>query len=263
MKVVLLTSNNLRHKYIANCLSGELDLNLIITEEKATSITDTSTYRLEDKEFIDDHFKQRTASEIDFFGTYSFPENIALKELPFKGINSPITENLIKETNPDYIVLFGTSIISESLLKEFPNRFINLHLGLSPYYKGSATNLFPYYYNEPECIGATFHIATPKVDAGAVLNQMRPKIEVDDNLHSIGNKVIQEAGLMLPRILKKLEKQEIKPVLQKGNGRICRIKDLTPMVLRDIYNKFDEGIIADYLDQKNQRDIKKPIIQNI
>ena len=36
------------------------------------------------------------------------------------------------------------------------NKILNLHLGISPYYKGSGTNYFPLVNNEPQYVGATF-----------------------------------------------------------------------------------------------------------
>ena len=243
MKLVLLTSISQRHKYISSCLNKEFDLKLIITEEKSASITNTSEYNAQDESFMKNHFKARAESELKFFKNFDFPKNVLLEALPFKGINAERTAKLIDEVKPDIIVLFGTSIISDSLLEMFPNNFINLHLGLSPYYKGSATNLFPYYFNEPECVGATIHIATAKVDAGAILHQIRPDIEIKDDLHTIGNKVIQKAGEILPKILIRYHNKDIIPQSQSqsqyGNGKVCRIKDLSPKVLRSIYNKFE------------------------
>ena len=35
---------------------------------------------------------------------------------------------------------------------------INVHLGLSPYYKGSATNFWPFVNNELQFLGVTFMV---------------------------------------------------------------------------------------------------------
>ena len=110
---------------------------------------------------------------------------------------------------------------------------------MSPYYKGSATNLFPLLYGQPQCIGATIHLAEKKVDSGKILHQLRPEFSHDDNLHDAGNKVIKKAGMRLPEILKLYFQGKIIPEEQKNSGRICRNSDLTPEKLRNIYNNLE------------------------
>ena len=262
MKIVLLTSDSLRHKFIATEISKQLDLKSIVIEEKSDKIQDTSELNNENTEFISAHFEARNKSESIFFESYKeFPEEIPRLRIPHGNVNSLQVNDAINKITPDLIVLFGTSIIKEPLLGEYSGKIINLHLGLSPYYKGSATNLFPYFYKEPECVGATIHLATAKVDQGSILHQLRPDIEVNDDLHSIGNKSILKAGYMLPEILINYLKGKIIPKSQTSSGRICRIKDLTPDVLKTIYDNFEKEMIPEYLRNKKFRDGEKPIIE--
>ncbi len=262
MKIVLLTSDSLRHKLIATEISKQLDLKLIVVEEKSAKIQDTSELNKEDAEFISAHFEARNKSETDFFGAYKeFLEETPLLSIPHGNINSLEIKKAIDKLTPDLIVLFGTSIIKDSLLGKYAGKIINLHLGLSPYYKGSATNLFPYYYHEPECVGATIHLASAKVDQGSILHQLRPDIDVNDDLHSIGNKCILKAGEILPEILRSYLDGNILPKIQNSTGRICRINDLSPAVLRTIYDNFTKGMIKKYLQNKKVRDDGKPIVE--
>lgn len=261
MKVVLLTSDSLRHKYIATEISKQLDLKLIVIEAKSAMIQDTSELNKEGAQFISAHFEARNKSETRFFGSYKeFPEDIPQLNIAHKNINSRQVNDAIDKITPELIVLFGSSIIKEALLHKYSEKIVNLHLGLSPYYKGSATNLFPYYYNQPECVGATIHLASAKVDQGSILHQLRPDVEVNDDLHSIGNKTILKAGKMLPGILLTYSKGKILPKRQSTTGIICRIKDLTPEALRSIYDNFKKGMIPEYLQNKKFRDGEKPIV---
>jgi methionyl-tRNA formyltransferase len=262
MKAVLLTSDSLRHKYIAHCLAKQLDLALVITEKKSPGITDITSLDEKDAAFISEHFLKRKNSEEKYFGQFrEFSFFSELLEVNHGQINSQEVIEAIEKAQPDYIILFGTSVIKKCLLNKYPGRIINLHLGLSPYYRGSATNLFPYYYEEPECVGGTIHLATSEVDKGEILHQFRPDINPNDSLHDIGNNVILKAGKILPEILKKYDRGDIKPREQKGAGRLCRNKDLSPDLLREIYRKFEEGLIPEYLAEKKERDAGKPIIE--
>lgn len=264
MRTILLTSNSLRHKYIAAVLTRATDLALVVTEEKSQQITNTSEYSTEDADFLDHHFASRAASEKEFFGSYSqFPNGTPLLMLGHGEINATKVYDKISAVNPDLIILFGTSIIKGPFLKEFEGRIINLHLGLSPYYRGSATNLHPYLYEEPECVGATIHLATSKVDKGQILHQLRPEIQDTDSLHDIGNKTILQAGQILPKVLVKYVSGDLQPIPQSGRGHLTRNKDISPYVLRQIYRNFEKGMIEDYLSHKVKRDASRPLVEQV
>ncbi|ADF51459.1 formyl transferase [Zunongwangia profunda SM-A87] len=257
---MLFTSDAKRHKYIAKELAEHTSLQLIVDEKKSVSITKNNGLNDEDTLFWKNHFKLRENSEKQFFKDIEFPENVELLSLEHGKINSELVQEKLKEIRPDFIILFGTSIIKRDILNLFPNKFINLHLGLSPYYKGSATNLFPFYYKEPECVGATIHIASEKVDAGAILCQLRPEIEVKDDMHTTGNKVILKAGKLLPKILQDYNSGKIDLKKQSKSGKELRIKDLNISILKEIYKNFEQGMIIDYIRDKEQRDLSKPIV---
>lgn len=260
MKVVILTSTSLRHKYIANKVAEKLSVELIITEKKSPKIEETKTYDEETQLFIKNHFDQRLESEKVFFGGFKkFPSESKFLEVEHNQINSLAVFDEVKKINPEIILLFGTSIIKKPLLDSFEGKIINLHLGLSPYYKGSATNLFPVLYNELECIGATIHLATNQVDQGNIIAQIRPDLLLEDSLHDIGNRVIFKSGEVLPTIIKLYAENKVKLTKQTEIGRICRIKDLTPNVLREIYFNFNNGLKKEYLLNKIEKQILKPI----
>lgn len=264
MRIALFTSNHRRHKYIAAQLNAQLDIAIILTEEKSKKIEDSSAYDTQDQELLDTHFKDRTVTEEQFFGEFkSFPEEVPHISLAFGNINSEQTLAYLEEYKVDYILLFGTSIIKPIILEKYPNKVINLHLGLSPYYKGSGTNFFPIVNNEFECIGATIHIATIKVDAGGILHQLRlDELYEDDTIHSIGNRLIKRAGVAYPKIVKRYLENKITPIAQEeiASSKEYRIKDFTPDAIRKAHNVLaNQGIVL-YLEQADLHRTNKPII---
>jgi S-methylmethionine-dependent homocysteine/selenocysteine methylase len=94
-----------------------------------------------------------------------------------------------------------------------------------------------------------------------VLHQLRPDIEPGDDLHSIGNKTILKAANLLPEVIEAFSEKKILPQKQTGTGLNCRNKDLTPTVLREIYSKFEKGMIREYLEEKEKRDRERPIVR--
>ena len=61
-------------------------------------------------------------------------------------------------------------------LKVFSNKILNIHLGLSPFYRGQATNYWAFVNNEIQFIGATFHKIDGGIDTGPIIHQIRPKV---------------------------------------------------------------------------------------
>lgn len=259
MRLVLFTGTGLRHKYIASQLTQNFDLALVISED--ISEAGFSPFPEEDAGFISEHFQKRAQREQEFFGTYQeFPKEVPLRELPQGEINSEEISERVENIGPDLIVLYDCSIMESSLMDSYRSRIIALHLGLPPYYTGFATDLFPYYYEEPECIGATLQLVSVKGEEGEILHQLRPEMESGDDLHCIGNKLIHKAGKQLPGVLRGFARQHITPQPQLPSGKICLSTELTPELLREIYRKFDEGMIPEYLRHKSQRDASQPIV---
>jgi len=251
--------------FIAHALNDALNLQLIVTEEKSPRITSTDGLSPEDKNLIESHFKARDKSERLYFNNFKkFPRGVKHLSLKHNTINDLETYKLIASLKPDAIVLFGTSIIKNPLLSKYEGKIINLHLGLSPYYKGSGTNLWPLYHEEPECVGATIHLAVKKVDAGGILHQYRPDLTRKDTIHDIGNKVILKGGKILPYVLEQYLNESIIPVPQyNSGGRILKIADFTPEILRNTIQKLQNGMISEYIEKKSFLDAQKPIIDSM
>ena len=264
MRIALFTSTHLRHKYIAAQLKKELDLVVIITEKKNKAIQDSSQYELEDSQLLNAHFEDRASVEETFFGQYShFPNGVPHISLDFGNINTQQTIDDLVAHEVDYILLFGTSIIKPIILENFPEKVINLHLGLSPYYKGSGTNFFPIVNNDFACLGATIHIASSKVDAGGILHQLRlDELYATDSIHTIGNRLIKLAGSIYPKIVKAFINGTIQPEEQEeiAASKEYRIKDFTPESIRKAHNVLANRAIVLYLEQSDLYKANKPII---
>ena len=264
MRVALFTSNHLRHKHVAAQVNNVLDLQLIVSEEKNVAIKKVSEN--DELGLLEQHFKDRDHSEKEFFGEYiAFPKKPTVIKKEFGKINSQETLDLLKTYQIDYILLFGTSIIKPIILDAFPERVLNLHLGLSPYYKGSGTNFFPIANNEFECLGATIHVAIKKVDAGAILHQVRLKeFSEKDSVHSLGNRVIEKAGRIYPLVVKQYMEGKINGVAQNkiDDVKEYRIKDFTLSQLQKAKSVLENNGIPKFLVHKEEKWKAKPIVEN-
>jgi methionyl-tRNA formyltransferase len=266
MRIALFTSNHLRHKYVSAQIGASVNLELIITEAKNSAIENTADYSKEDQLLLNAHFTDRQISEKEYFEVYnSFPHDVKVVEKEYGTLNSDKTLDLLQQHKIDCILLFGTSIIKPVILDVYPGKVINLHLGLSPYYKGSGTNFFPIVNSEFECLGATIHLATSKVDAGAILHQLRlENLTEADTIHSLGNKLIRDAGAVFPKVVLAYLNDKISgiPQIDLENSKVFRIKDFTPEALRTAHKVLSQGGIAKYLKEASARIRSKPIITN-
>ncbi|MCX6350585.1 MAG: formyltransferase family protein [Bacteroidetes bacterium] len=264
IKVVVITSNQLRHRYYVNIISQSLDVCGIVTEEKSLATIQVSSSSAEDDEVINKHFKNRDEAEVKLLGQIdSFP-NAPLLQMPFGKINTEEVIGWIKEKQPDYILLYGSGIIKDPILNYYENKIINLHLGLSPYYRGSGTNFWPLVFNEPECVGATIHLAVRKVDAGSILCQIRPDINKKDKTHEIGTKALMRGVEAIPIVLEKYKLGVLKPKNQDiSQGKVYRLADFNASVVKKVIDNFSNGMIESYLLNRKIRDDRFPIIELI
>lgn len=250
MRVVLLTSTGIRHAYIARTLAARAALALIIREEKAY---DASFADHPDRDTIRDHFARFEQTEREWFGSAAHWDGLpCVQTLPRGVMNSAAIADSVRGANPDVVVVFGCGIIRSPLLEALPtDRTWNLHQGLSPYYRGSGTNFWPFVEGRFEYLGATLHLLSAGVDAGAILAQTRPTIERTDTLHSIGCKTIVATAEMLSDALALLAAGTPPAAIpQWESGRVFRRAALTGGAVAEVRRREAAGDVATFVDRR-------------
>jgi methionyl-tRNA formyltransferase len=77
--------------------------------------------------------------------------------------------------NADIYIVFGASFIKGDLCRFLVSkRALNIHMGTSPYYRGSSCNFWALYDNRPDFVGATIHLLTAGLDSGPILFHALP-----------------------------------------------------------------------------------------
>ena len=80
-------------------------------------------------------------------------------------------------------MVFGASFIRGWLVDYLvEKRAINIHMGLSPYYRGSSCNFWALFDGRPGHVGATVHMLSKGLDSGDMLFHCLPKIPDSQNL---------------------------------------------------------------------------------
>jgi len=250
LNIFILTSVFPRHHYFAYMVSRSFpNVSTIVIEDKSEIKNPKSI--LEDK-----YLQSWKRLELDTF--YSFEKknrqcnSHIIKSVRVGEINSRKTiEHLASlATGKEIVVVFGTSIIKEELIEIFYGRIINLHLGLSPYYRGVATNLVPFFYGEPQYVGATVHHLNKGIDSGNILAQGRPTINPKtDSVDTIGAKTIKVGVDLVLRVLElyKIGKQPMGVAQDKRQGKLIMKADLTDEVFTGIERNVKNGLILNYV----------------
>ncbi len=83
-------------------------------------------------------------------------------------INSDKVHELLKRISPDLLVIWGTTVLEDRVVKT-AKKAINLHLGYCPHYRGALANQHAVSRGDMSRIGATIHYVERKVDAGEIL----------------------------------------------------------------------------------------------
>lgn len=171
-------------------------------------------------------------------------ERSAGQTLFARDINSMEVARQIEALKPDLIVVSGTRLIRRPVLG-CASRFgmINLHTGLSPYYRGGPCTFWALYNEEPEYAGATVHILTAGIDSGDIILSGRPQLETTDGLASLDVKVIDLGHRLLLRSLNLIENGRAPQVPNWEKGRLFLQRDFTARVRMGLEAKLRDGLM--------------------
>lgn len=137
-----------------------------------------------------------------------------------KSINDKQYVEKIARLKPDVIAVMGTSLLRKPIIAIPKLGILNMHTGLSPYYRGGFTNLWPIINKEPQYCGVTIHQLTPGIDSGGILYHGLPNIEERDSFPSINCKAIILGANLMVQAIKDLVSGEADIVEQWFNGKL-------------------------------------------
>lgn len=171
-------------------------------------------------------------------------------------INDPGIRGFIRSLRPDVIAVLGSSVIGKDLISIPSTAMINIHSGLSPYYRGTWSYGWPIVNREPEYIGVTLHHINEGIDTGDIIFQTKPLLERGDDLNSIFLKVIAEGIELMVKAIDEISNKGsiVSHAQSRDTGRLYRTKDLDADMARICLNNLNDGLIGEYLSEKESRD---------
>lgn len=251
MRILYVSGNHLRHLYYINTIQEKYDISggIVSIRESMVPQPPQGISETDRKNFVR-HFENRDVAEKKHFGKQHLPD-CQLRKIEDGGLNTKESAEFVKSIDPDVVLLFGCGLIKEPLYSALPSNTINLHGGLSPRYRGTATLFWPFYFMEPQYAGSTFHHIVSEPDAGDIIHQTVPVLQRDDRIHDVACKTLIESAKDAIKLLELFEENRCwQRHKQKGTGKNFLQTDFKPEHLRVIYNLFDDDMVNEYLDGK-------------
>ncbi len=149
-------------------------------------------------------------------------------------INSKAVIQQLQEIKPDLVLVHGTSLIKAKTLAGIPLA-LNLHWGLSPYYKGSYCTEWALINHDPYNIGFTIHRMSSKIDAGDILTQAPVSIVPEDTANRINMRLTRLGTQEIVAVITRLQHGETPVFTAQDNnhGALYLTKDWTQKKQRE------------------------------
>ncbi len=257
MRVIVCCGDQPRHHFYTNVLAEQLNIVGVIHQQREARL-EFPEIEGSDSRLNRMHFDLRAQKEEQYFlpkGTRLRAPDAEVLEVTRQTLNAKASVELLRDLKPDVVVVYGTHLFGHKLIDASPEWLINLHGGLSPWYRGSATLFWPIYMMQPGFCGTTLHIIDRHIDSGDILQHSRPEIRADDTVHDIGCRAIVSAADDMIRLLKKLEKHGgLQRFPQKKAGKVFYSGDFRPHHLRVINYLLEGGLLAEYLNDRERFD---------
>lgn len=280
MKIAVFTRTGFHHTYFINRLQKHFDIACVVRESYPESYKQRYIFISGLKNIFKKNGIVRIKDDIfikKFCEMYSagFRYHPALKEylksdydvvirkegtkyinIKCGEINSDDFRLFLKETEPDIVAVLGSSIIKTHIISVPRITMVNIHSGLSPYYRGTWSYGWPLVNGEPEYIGVTVHHINPGIDTGDIICQTKPVLEKNDDLNAIFLKIICEGtGLVIKTIEEYIETGSVVSYKQPSNvGKQYFTRDFNADAARLCLANLKEGIIEKYNLNKSARD---------
>jgi hypothetical protein len=178
LKITVFSSNQRRHLAYINRLA--------MVSESVFAVLESSTLfpgQVDDfyrkSPVMQEYFSKVLQSEERVFpGERFLDKGVRVLTGPFGDLNRLSREDLEGALDSDIFLVFGSSFIRGWLIRFLIERqAINIHMGLSPYYRGTACNFWAVHDRSPAFVGATVHRLSEGLDSGPILFHSRPSYD--------------------------------------------------------------------------------------
>lgn len=270
MSIAILTSSELRHREMCKVFRDRFTNIRVDVYTETFTLSNHVAKSTEPEEFdiSAEHIRHRWLTEYDHFG-YEGPCPILSDSYTCERgwFNSQSFLDICRRKDYNIVCVYGTSILRGGILEWGKGRILNLHLGLSPYYRGAGTNFFPYVNGVPEYAGASVLEIDAGIDTGKIIHQVRPEVfSMLDSFHQFSCRFLREAfksyadvvGLYLSGSNpSNIDQQDL--FFSNPTRVVYKKKDFTKESTQRLYDNLRSGMIEKYVMNYVERTSAVPI----
>ena len=245
MKITVFSSNQPRHLSLVQSLSSVASQVYFISEVK-TVFTGLISDKIKQSTIMEEYFSRVRAAEKKIFNEIRFlPTNTQILSIKFGDLNYLSKQQLTEALNSDIYIIFGSSYIKGWLADFLVNKgAYNIHMGLSPYYRGSACNFWALYDDNAQFVGSTIHLLSKGLDNGDILFHCLPKLKGEESPFEFSMRAVSSAHKGLLEELADNKLKTLKPTKQNSANEIrySRHKEFTDQVAKEYLTR--ENIVV-------------------
>ncbi len=235
MKITLFTGDKIRHNYFIKLLSKNFD-ELHVLQEILPLYSGQNFH----SKLIKEYFKNVENSQKKIFGLNQETKtnNINILKMKLGDINKIELSSIDNYLKSDIFVVYGSSFIKNDLLNFLiKKKALNIHMGISPYYRGTDCNFWALFDGNPHLVGSTIHYLSKGLDSGSILYHALSY--GSSNLYDYTMNSVKSAFHSLVDKIKKNEIFDLKPQIQDKAKEIRYSKniDFTEEKLKIYFDK--------------------------
>ena len=178
----------------------------------------------------------------------SMTDLIAGQDIPRMEVNkhnSPTCQEMLRDFEPELLVLGGTAILRPYLL-EVPSRgTVNAHPGLLPWLRGSSSVGWAIYKDIE--IGSTVHFVEASIDTGPIILRRKLPVRRGATYESLVRQVITLSGELMAETVEMFDAGEVQGTRQDTTvGETLRV--IPPELLAEGKSRLAEGRYSYFVD---------------
>jgi hypothetical protein len=264
MNVAVFTSNQPRHLSLVRRLAS-------ISSHVHAVLECTTLFPGEVEDFykkspiMREYFGRVLAAERQVFGDASFtPENVRCLSMRMGDISS-VPWSVLKEIDrAEALIVCGSSYIRGPLCEYLVSRgAVNIHMGVSPHYRGNSCNFWAAYDGRIDLIGATVHRLSKGLDSGPILFHALPAARHGDDYFQLGMRSVQAAHEGVASLLDGSTSRVVYEVPQDRSAQIrySRSSEFTDAVAEEFLERLpSEAEIHRALTERDLDHFVRPFI---
>ena len=255
MKVLIISGSHPRHEFILRDVItqySQVQFKIIFMQRESLlpdfPVKDRNPTPAQ-RELFSHHFKLRQRLESEHYGnkdlsSYENLPYVSLMKITPNQLNGNFVHQSIQSFGANACIVMGAGMLTQETLNLLPEETFNIHLGLSPKYRGSATLFWPTYFMDPFSTGITFHRINAQPDAGDILHQTLPDFKRNLTLHETAIAAVTAGKRDLARLFDRLLlKSTLVSDPQPIVGKTFLTTDFRISHLELIYNLFDDRVL--------------------